>query len=450
MPDPDLRRRLLGYLAAHGPATGADAAKQLGVSQPVFSRLVGSLRDQVLVIGRARATRYAVRRSIDTIGGRVTVYEIDDSGSSRRAAALHCVSPDAFYVESLCEDMSSELFSDLPYFLDGMRPAGFLGRGIKALHPELDLPGDVRLWSADHTLKYLARYGWNMPGSFVVGDEAFALFLNNAQAPPDAVEAKQRRRRYPQMADQALAGSVGSSAGGEHPKFLASRLPGPVSVLVKFSPPMENEVARRIADLLVCELIAHRVMAEHGQMAPPSETLLAANRLFLEVERFDRVGPGGRRGVISLLALDAQFVGRMKSWSDSAAELARMRIIDADALEATRWRELFGALIGNTDMHPANLSFLASGARVLGIAPCYDMLPMLYSPQHGHVMAPEFRPPAPLPDHSGHWDAVSRAAADFWEEAGSHALISDDFRAIACENRRLIDEWRKIARRLPR
>jgi len=140
----------------------------------------------------------------------------------------------------------------------------------------------------------------------------------------------------------------------------------------------------------------------------------------------------------------------MKSWSDSAAELARMGIIDAGALESTRWRELFGSLIGNTDMHPANLSFFATGARVLGIAPCYDMLPMLYTPQHGHVMVPELRPPTPSPEHAAHWDAASRAAADFWDQVASHAQVSRELRQAARDNRRAIDEWREVARRLPR
>jgi hypothetical protein len=127
-----------------------------------------------------------------------------------------------------------------------------------------------------------------------------------------------------------------------------------------------------------------------------------------------------------------------------------MGIIDAHALQTTRWRELFGSLIGNTDMHPENLSFYASGAHVLGIAPSYDMLPMLYMPQHGHVVVPEFHPPTPSPEHATLWDAASRAAADFWDQVATHAQVSAEFRELARENRRAIDKWRELARRLPR
>jgi hypothetical protein len=61
---------------------------------------------------------------------------------------------------------------------------------------------------------------------------------------------------YSDLASRAMDGQpVGSSAGGEQPKFTASieRAGEILDVLVKVSPPVETIEGRRWADLLVCE-----------------------------------------------------------------------------------------------------------------------------------------------------------------------------------------------------
>lgn len=73
-------------------------------------------------------------------------------------------------------------------------------------------------------------------------------------------------------------------------------------------------------------------------------------------------------------------------WPDIAAKLARQRIIHERLLPHIAFLSAFGELIGNTDMHGGNLAFLTRGTRIEELAPAYDMLPMLYMPQQGHLL----------------------------------------------------------------
>jgi hypothetical protein len=450
MPDPRLLRSDLRAFLARGPARAADVASHLKLSQPVFSRLVDSLRDELLVLGRARATRYLARREIFDLGPTLPVYEIQEDGSARHLAQLHAVLPHAFHFEGLAEDADSGHFDDLPYFLHDLRPAGFLGRLVPRRHPELKLPADVTLWTADQTLSFVARHGWNLPGNFIVGDEAFRRHLEHATEPPDQVDGGARARRYPELAENVMTwGNPGSSAGGEQPKFLLVRAPGDKAVMVKFSPPVRDATSRRLADLLIAEHLALECLRAAGHAAARTELVEAGERVFLESERFDRLPGGGRRGLLSMLALDAEFVGHGASWSDSAAALHAQGRIDAPTLAEVRWRELFGLLIGNSDMHGGNLSFFTRGTRVLGLAPSYDMAPALYAPSQGHLREPAFRPPTPGPADAPFWDSACAAALALWTRLADHPLVSAEFRALAEGNGEAVARARPLGRLLP-
>jgi hypothetical protein len=436
-------------LTASGPADGAQLRRRLGVSQSVFSRIAASVSDDLLVVGKTRAARYAARRTVPRFGTRLGIYEIDERATTRRIATLHAQGTTGFFVEAESDDVDSRFYGDLPYFLDGMRPAGFLGRAVPRQHPELELPDDVGLWSGDQCLIYLSRYGWDLSGNLVVGEEAFRLLLESVQTPARSVAPEDRVREYPLLAASAIAGgNPGSSAVGEQPKFLTRRDVG-VDVLVKFSPPVTDLTTRRTADLLVCEHLVHCVLAEHGQLTVKSELISAENRVFLEVERFDRFPGGGRRGVISLQALDAEFVGSLRTWGESAEALATQRIIDVDTRDAIRMLGIFGGLIANSDMHPGNLSFFTRGTRVLGLAPSYDMLPMRYAARDGHGMDSKFEPPLPKPGDAPMFRVARRAAAELWERASTHEQISTEFRAIAAANFAKLRALAEVERRLP-
>lgn len=433
------------------PGTSAAAlSRRLGISQPAFSRLARRLGPGLLVVGRARATRYAARREVPGVGRSLPLFEIDERGLSRRLASLHAVRPRGFFIEPHAEDVGAGFHPDLSWFLHDLRPAGFLGRLVPRQHPELGLPADPRDWSGDLTLGYLARHGWDTPGALVVGDEALRLYLARAAEPPAGITASQRARRYPRLAEDALAAGIpGSSAGGEQAKFLGWRAPGPVAVLVKFSPPVGEPVGRRSADLLVCEHLAHRAIEAHGLPAARSELIEAGGRVFLEVERFDRLPGGGRRGVLSLAALDLEYVGRLRGWSETAAELAALGLVERALLGPIRWLEAFGRLIGDHDMHAGNLSFFARGTRVTGLAPAYDRLPMLYAPEGGNLVERAFAPAPPLAVEADVWADACRAAGEVWRAAASHPLVSRGFRAIARANAKKVASLAERARLLP-
>jgi hypothetical protein len=447
----DRTGELRSFLAVHGPARAAEAMAHLGVSHSAFSRLLGSCGPEILTVGRARATRYLASREIPELGRSVPVFEVLADGGARRLGTLHAVLPgSSFYFEALADDAESGMFDDLPYLLEDLRPAGFLGRLVPLQHPDLRLPADIQLWTANHCLSFLTRYGWNAPGSLIVGEAAFRLHMEHALRPSIVIEDHERSARYLEVAEDVLShGAPGSSAAGEQPKFLVTRAPGPTPVLVKFSPPVVDAASARVADLLIAELHALETLLAFGQEAPRAELLQARGRTFLEVERFDRLPTGGRRGLVSLRALDLQFVGGSSSWIDAAAKLASQRRIDESMLVAIRRRQLFGRLIANTDMHGGNLSFFTRGTTILALAPAYDMAPALYAPAYGQLRTPPFEPALPDPSDAPHWTDACTAALELWNRVASDGRVSAPFREVAAANAAVVARARELQRLLP-
>jgi serine/threonine protein kinase HipA of HipAB toxin-antitoxin module len=178
----------------------------------------------------------------------------------------------------------------------------------------------------------------------------------------------------------------GSSAGGEQPKFTAFAMTpeGARHMLVKFSEFEESPVSERWRDLLLAEHLALNTLRDANIPAARTRLIDHQGQRFLEVERFDRVGSLGRRGLFSLTALDAEFVGAAaNSWPSIARSLAAKKVILAEAADRAALLWAFGTLIGNTDMHGGNLSFLAEPGPPCGVAPAYDMSPMGFAPRSG-------------------------------------------------------------------
>lgn len=288
------------------------------------------------------------------------------------------------------QDDGRSLYSpSLPWWLLDMRPQGFLGRVYAEHHaPALGLPPRLTEWTDTHMLRALLAHGYDVVGNLLLGDIARERFID--APPPAPVDPA----AYPAHAEAAERGDVpGSSAGGEQPKFVAFT---DRHVLVKFSSDEDNPVARRWRDLLAAEHIAAQVLNDAGIPASRSRLLDIAGRRFLEVERFDRVGQIGRRAVHSLSAVEAEFVGDANSpWPALAERLAANGIITAEALAGTALLYAFGTLIGNTDMHNGNLSFVSEHGRPYQLAPAYDMLPMAFRPL-GSGTLPDSLPPARL------------------------------------------------------
>ncbi len=329
---------------------------------------------EIVRIGAARSIQYALR---DTTRGfaEVPVYRISAEGQIRRLGMLLPVRPDGFVL--LQDDGTSLHYDGLPWWVQDMRPAGFIGRAFAiSFAAELGLPADINEWNDAHALRALIHHGDDLVGNLLLGDIARAHFI---QATPPVPVAE---TDYPAMADAVERGEVaGSSAGGEQPKFVAYN---GRHILVKFTARSDNAVTGRWRDLLLAEYLAGRVLTDAGLPAVESRIVDIGPRRFLEVERFDRVGPLGRRAVHSLTSLDSEFVGDAVSpWPVLAARLATAGVITSEAAEVATILYAFGALIGNTDMHNGNLSFVSEQGRPFENAPAYDMLPMAFRPGMG-------------------------------------------------------------------
>ncbi len=437
--------RLLDVLRLRRVASARELGEALGSSQPSISRALAAAGASVVRIGRARRSRYAAVREVRGLGTHWPLYRIDERGRPHafgRLTALHgdgclvAVTPPPDWLQG---EFADGLFPGLPWFLDDQRPQGFLGRQFgQRWARELGLPADILRWNEDAVLAALLLHGDDAPGDFVLGDTALERALRDA---PATMPATAREQRYAELAQAALAGELaGSSAAGEQPKFTACVADDdgtPRHVIVKFSEPVDSHAgARRWADLLVCEHLAGALLAEHGHASARTELLWSQGRLCLEANRFDRVGAHGRRGFITLAAWSDAHDGERDDWAGAAARMQQAGWIDAAALEQVRLRWWFGRLIGNTDMHFGNLGFHLGAALPLPLAPCYDMLPMLYRPAaNGAVVPRAFEPPPPTPAALPYWRQAAAWAELYWQRVAQHPEISDAFRHLAESNR---------------
>ena len=371
---------------AKGPESPRALCTAQGISQPTLSRALTELEADVVRIGAARSIRYALR---DDSRGFATlpVYRIDPEGRLHRMGALTPIRPDGYVMHQ--DDGQVWTSEGLPWWLLDMRPQGFLGRAFARSHAtHLGLPASVAEWSDAQALRALMVHGHDAVGNLLLGDVARERFLS--AAPTTTIQLPDKPSRYLALAQSVLHGdSGGSSAGGEQPKFTAvvHTEVGPRHVLVKFSLDEQHAVAVRWRDLLLAEHLALETLRESGLSAARSWVVDEGTQRFLEVERFDRVGTLGRRGLFSLAALEAEFVGDPRSpWPVLVDELVRQKVVDRSAALGVQQLFAFGRLIGNTDMHNGNLSFIGDTGRPYSLAPAYDMLPMAFAPTSSGAM----------------------------------------------------------------
>ncbi len=434
-------------LLLQGPVSAKEACANLKISQPVFSRLIQKLAPDLLIIGQARATRYALKREIPPLGKQIQIYFINPKGETKVFGQLVPIHPNGFFFQS---NFESKLYEDLPYFLNDLRPAGYLGRNIPRQYPELGFPQDITTWSSNTTLQYIGQYGSDLIGNLIIGDIAFKQYTKRFKKLSHHISTNNRTQKYEELANDILKyGDPGSSAGGEQPKFLTTIGLPTKQVMVKFSPPIDESIGRRRGDLLICEHIAHEVLRKAKKNTTRSEIIKGRTRIFLELERFDRRPPKGRLGIISLASLNAEFVGEKNNWILTAKSLFDQKRITKKIYNEIRFLHLFGQLIANTDMHLGNLSFFLDELTIKEVAPVYDMLPMMFAPVNEQILSREFTPPSPSPVDSDIWYPCWEVAKKFWKEVSLHKLISSDFKKIALDNLKAIKNLQTEAEMLP-
>lgn len=423
--------QLLRALARLGVAQARDLARELDVSQPTVSRLLASAGEHVCRMGQGRATRYARTRALPGLGTRLPVYRIKATGEVERLRELHLLFEGHHWLQA--PDGSGEWFEGLPSFAADMSPQGYIGRTFSAQYPELELPPRIVDWNDDHRLIALARRGEDCVGNLVIGEESLNRWLARPLSPVS-------RTAYPDLARLSAEQQPGSSAGGEHPKFLTYSEGR--HVLVKFAG-NDGAADRRWRELLVCECLALEEVRAAGFDAARAQWFDERGFQFLEVERFDRSGERGRRGVLSLSAIDSEYIGSGGSWTRLAPKLLESGRINAEDARRIRWLDVFGQLIGNTDRHLGNLGFFSEvDESALRLAPIYDMLPMVFAPSGTMVVERPYQPAPPTADTLDVWKDAAQHAQAFWSRVIACASLGEEFRQRARQCREALEALR--------
>ncbi len=418
-----LRTRL-----SSGPVPARQLIDFLQISQPTLSRALASLGDQLVRVGAARSIQYALRDDARGVPD-LRIYRVDGDGQIQPLGTLVPVRAEGFVMQQ--EDGRSLHSEGRPWWLFDMRPQGYLGRAYVARHAAaLGLPPRLDDWTDSHTLRALLMHGHDVVGNLLVGDMARDRFL--ATPLPEPIAEDRKPTEYAQLARRAASGErPGSSAGGGQPKFAAfvHTQSGPRHVLVKFSESEAGPVSERWRDLLLIEHLALETLREAGVAAAASRVIDTGGQRFLEVERFDRNGELGRHALFSLAALDAEFVGSGNGrWPVIVRKLAIARLVRAAAVQDTELLWAFGTLIGNSDMHNGNLSFIAGHGGSYGLAPAYDMTAMALRPTAGGAL-PDTLAEAVLHADVPHaaWRRAHALAQRFMERLGSAKGFSARF-----------------------
>ena len=444
MPANKSSQDLLRYLRGNGPTPSSELVAHFGISRATLSRRVQDLGNALITIGSARATQLAARH--ENVSDSIPLYRVTEGGQVEAIGGLTPIregeqtqwflnleeAPKALFEG----EFKDGLYPGWPWFLEDLRPSGFLGRSFgKRMARLLQIKEKPEEWSDLELLTTLTGFGSSLQGNFILGDgRALTDFQEHKVEISQGFYRSSTASTYPEMAQRALDDdeAYGSSAGGEQPKFTTMICDSPDSdpraVIVKFSPKLDTPVGRRWADLLHAEHLANQVLADAGFDAARTRVFESQRRVFLESERFDRVGQFGRRGLVSLRALDAAHLGLDQgTWAKAARKLHAEKWISADDCERMIRLHCFGELIANTDMHWGNLCFFLPEQSPYPLAPVYDMLPMRFRPSGtGEVVEREFKPCLPKPEDQNAWLEMHPHGLAFWQRVSEHTKISND------------------------
>lgn len=423
-----------------GPRSSKAIQSELRASQATVSRLIRRASGRVTRIGAGRNTRYlSLRPLFHTPQVAYPLHAVDERGVISQIATLqggvdgsYLLAPSSGgpLARWLQGDTRTGHYPGLPYLLEDLRPAGFIGRQIgQRIGAAWGIGRDPRSWTDEQLGRWLLLHGLDLPGNLVLGDDA-AERISSATIEREPVG--ERAEAYPALADEALAGGQpGSSAAGEQPK-LAIRQREAGAVIVKFSPRGDGAAARRWRDLLRAEHLALSLLREHGLPAVESRLFDFDGRVFLETTRFDRCGARGRRPALSLMMIDAELVGVGAGWTRVASALDDAGWLTSADRERVTLLELFGGWIGNSDMHLGNLSLRPTGDS-FGLLPIYDMLPMALAPLRGELPVANLATPTRRAGQERLWNESGELAQVFWSRLASDQALDDRLRRIADE-----------------
>jgi len=404
--------------------TVADIRRLKDVSQPTASRIIRRLRQtgKLVTMGAGKHTRYAFSDGSPAI----QIHQVQEDGSVVILGDYYRLKSGASYIdfvegmpEALKGVHGNGLYEGvLPFFLDDMKPEGFMGIRNAKSFMEYGFPTNLSSWSCEQILMFLKAKSFESKGNILVSGD---YSLNHLE------QERSELNHYPNIARDILRNHAPrySSAGGEQAKFTAYRK-GIGHVIVKFSQPKLSAVEVRRADLLVCEYLANRALSQEGFLVAESHLHVIDDMMLLESVRFDRVGEMGRLPMLSMSVIDAEYIGYGENWCETAKALMDMGRIALKTYDRIQQLNMFGRLIGNTDMHLGNLSFtISDDGKQFELLPLYDMLPMALMPRNDFIpdsincTKPSFCS-----------EKVFHSAQVFWQSVLEHKLISDDMKSI--------------------
>ena len=173
--------QLLELLRSGDPVPAGELVEKLAVSRPVLSRLVAEAGDQVRRVGRARATAYVATALVRP--NTWPLYRMNPDVHMEELGTLHALRGDRFLFEPTGDhpnllrhvDGPAGYFPGLPWFLDDVRPQGFLGRSMAhRLGRALGVSVDLKSWQSRDNLLGILHGGtrsvtccWGRPPSTV-------------------------------------------------------------------------------------------------------------------------------------------------------------------------------------------------------------------------------------------------------------------------------------------
>ena len=197
-----------------------------------------------------------------------------------------------------------------------------MARQLNVLRP--DFPNNPDEWNTEQVLYTAAQHVTDPPSAFSLGFAGVAKLRTKTAAPFALID---RLTHYDKLtADIGKTLSASSSADGEQPKFIAE-ISGDANrahqhFIVKFSPPHDTPFGVRWRSLLHLEKLALDTLREHNIAAAASTIVESAARTYLESQRFDRFGLEGKRHVVAIDSLHAEFVGGARqNWIHTCEKL---------------------------------------------------------------------------------------------------------------------------------
>jgi len=113
---------------AAGPVPAGALCKRLSVSRPTLARALAPMFAEIVTLGAARSTQYALRDILRGLAD-IAVYRVNAAGQIEPLGHLTPVRPEGFVMRD-CAGQTT-YYEGLPWWLSDMRPQGFWGAPMR-------------------------------------------------------------------------------------------------------------------------------------------------------------------------------------------------------------------------------------------------------------------------------------------------------------------------------